>query len=63
MVEGFEAIEEMVKVPNTMHGNGGKMEPAAALERKKRLADALRRNLTKRKDKKETNPESKPNED
>ncbi len=52
----------MVKVPKTIHGSG-KIEPAAAQERKKRLADALRRNLTKRKDKKETNPEGKSKED
>ncbi len=53
----------MVRVPKTIHGSGGKIEPSAALERKKRLADALRRNLTKRKDKKETNPDGKSNED
>ncbi|MGB8869394.1 MAG: hypothetical protein WCC96_09145 [Rhodomicrobium sp.] len=53
----------MVKVPKTVQGSGGKIEPAAALERKKRLADALRRNLTKRKDKKAADPESTPNED
>lgn len=63
MLEGFKAVKEMVKVPNAIQGSGGKTAPAAALERKKRLADALRRNLTKRKDKKATNPESKPNED
>jgi len=46
----------MVKVPKSI-------PPSATQERKNRLADALRRNLAKRKDKKGTNPESKSTED
>lgn len=47
----------MAKAPSTKTGT------AAATEKKKRLADALRRNLAKRKDKKPANSESTPNAD
>ncbi|MGO9172329.1 MAG: hypothetical protein ACLP7P_10235 [Rhodomicrobium sp.] len=44
-------------------GGGGKGRPAAAQDKKKRLADALRQNLARRKDKKEAAPEKKPDAD
>ncbi|MGO9460264.1 MAG: hypothetical protein ACLPWS_16000 [Rhodomicrobium sp.] len=44
-------------------GGGRKGQPASAQDRKKRLADALRQNLARRKDKKEATPEKKPDAD
>jgi hypothetical protein len=49
----------MAEEPNEDRGPG---RPAAAQARKKRLADALRHNLVKRKGKKETNSGNKPDD-
>jgi hypothetical protein len=62
LVQFGSILRGTVTVPYTIQANG-KTKPAAAQDRKKRLAGALRRNLAKRKDKKETNPESKPQDD
>ncbi|MGO9983190.1 MAG: hypothetical protein ACLPIX_03140 [Rhodomicrobium sp.] len=56
-----EALNEMDKQPSASHNaKGGKSQTAAAQDKKKRLAEALRQNLAKRKDKKEPNHRSKP---
>ncbi len=60
---GPERDEEMTKAPGTAGTGGGKRRPEAAEGRKERLAEALRRNLVKRKDKKETNPDGKSSAD
>ncbi len=52
----LEAIEKVSKEPSPADAGGGKSRPDPAQERKQRLAEALRRNLVKRKDKKSTNP-------
>ncbi len=50
----------MAKQPNPPHSEGKQgREGAAALDKKKRLADALRRNLAKRKLKEPADPASK----
>jgi hypothetical protein len=53
----IDAGEEMEKERSTVQTGDGAGH--AGQERKRRLAEALRRNLVKRKDKKETNPEGK----
>jgi hypothetical protein len=60
-----EADEEMIKAPNSNQTGGGirASRLGGLLDRKQRLAEALRRNLVKRKDKNETNPESKSSAD
>ncbi len=58
MLVSPEVNEEMVKAPSTIKTGGGTSRLGGLQGRKKRLAEALRRNLVKRKDKKETNPES-----
>jgi hypothetical protein len=54
-----EANEQMTKAPSTTGTGGGTSRLGGLQDRKERLAEALRRNLVKRKGKKETNPESK----
>ena len=49
----------MAKAQSSIKGGGGTTAGPGLQDRKQRLAEALRRNLVKRKDKKETNPESK----
>jgi hypothetical protein len=49
----------MAKTPDTSKTGEGKTLAGAQQERKERLAEALRRNLVKRKDKKPSNPEGK----
>jgi hypothetical protein len=58
MAVSAEAKEQMVKTP-TIQTGGGTSRLGGLQGRKQRLAEALRRNLVKRKDRKETNPESK----
>ncbi len=62
MLVSLEAIEQMEKAPGTIQ-TGSKSRPGPAQNKKERLAEALRRNLVKRKDKKDTNPESKSSAD
>ena len=49
----------MAKAQSSTKTGGGTSRLGGLQDRKQRLAEALRRNLVKRKDKKETNPESK----
>ncbi|MGO8955625.1 MAG: hypothetical protein ACLQF2_20170 [Rhodomicrobium sp.] len=53
----------MEEQPSARQAGGRKGQPASAQDRKKRLADALRQNLARRKDKKEATPEKKPDAD
>ena len=54
----------MAKEPGTGGLSGGRKAPAAAAQdKKKRLAEALRSNLLKRKDKKAESPGGKPGRD
>jgi hypothetical protein len=50
----------MGKAPNASEARGGRSRPDTGKDKKQRLAEALRRNLVKRKGKNQTNPESKP---
>lgn len=52
----FEVAGNMKKEPSTVETGGGKSRRVPAQERKQRLAEALRRNLAKRKDIKPANP-------
>jgi hypothetical protein len=49
----------MAKTPGTTQTGGSEKPKGAAQEKTERLAEALRRNLVKRKDKKPANPEAK----
>jgi hypothetical protein len=49
----------MAKAPSSIKTGGGTSRLGGLQDRKQRLSEALRRNLVKRKDKKETNPGSK----
>jgi len=62
LLRGYRLAPQAEMPLNRIHaldGSGRKTSPSADLK-KKRLADALRRNLVKRKEKKETNPPDKP---
>jgi hypothetical protein len=62
MVVSPEAKEQMVKTP-TIQTGGGTSRLGGLQDRKERLAEALRRNLVKRKDTKATKPKSKSSAD
>jgi hypothetical protein len=55
-------LQVMAKQPSASHSERQRgTVPSSAQDKKKRLADALRRNLVKRKNSRKQNPGSKPN--